>query len=151
MAERQWGGKRTPRNPAPVSAPGALSRRTDGGPQQTMANMTGMGYGENQDFNDIQAQAPMSAAGQTTARATSRQPRGGGRQGAPMVPLFSATQRPDEPVTAGAPFGPGDGPPPMMAPQRPSRTISSSLMKAAQFDNDPVISRVAEILSRRGL
>lgn len=109
MAERQWGGKRTPRNPAPVSAPGALSRRTDGGPQQTMANMTGMGYGENQDFNDIQAQAPMSAAGQTTGRATSRQPRGGGRQGAPMVPLFSATQRPDEPITAGAPFGPGDG------------------------------------------
>jgi hypothetical protein len=27
------------------------------------------------------------------------------------VPLFSPTQRPDEPVTAGAPFGPGDGPP----------------------------------------
>ena len=109
MAERQWGGKRTPRNPAPVSAPGALSRRTDGGPQQTMANMTGMGYGENQDFNDIQAQAPMSAAGQTTARATSRQPRGGGRQDAPMVPLFSPTQRPEEPITAGVDFGPGDG------------------------------------------
>lgn len=108
MANGQ-GGKRTPRNPAPVSGPGQLSQRTDGGPQQTQATMTGMPYGENAEFNTLQGQAPMSAAGQTTARAPRpRQARGGQ---AAMVPLFSPTQRPDEPVTAGAPFGPGDGPP----------------------------------------
>ena len=108
MAERQWGGRRTPRNPAPVSGPGQLSRRTDGGPQQTQATMTGLPYGENAEFNTMQSQAPMSAAGQTTGRATARQPRGGG--GPSMVPLFSPTQRPDEPVTSGANFGPGEGP-----------------------------------------
>lgn len=107
MANGQ-GGKRTPRNPAPVSGPGQLSQRTDGGPQQTLANMTGMPYGENAEFNTMQAAAPMSAAGQTTARAP--RPRAG-RGGSGPTPLFAPTERPDEPVTAGAPFGPGEGPP----------------------------------------
>ena len=107
MAEGQWGGKRTPRNPAPVSAPGALSRRTDGGPQQSNPRMSGMPYGENQDFEEMQSGAPMSAS--PTAK------RAGGKakaapQGRGATPLFEPTQRPDEPVTAGAPFGPGDGP-----------------------------------------
>lgn len=112
MANGQ-GGMRTPRNPAPVSGPGQLSRRTDGGPQQTQATMTGMPYGENAEFNTLQGQAPMSAAGQTTARAP--RPRQGSGGGMGAVPLFSPTQRPDEPVTAGAPFGPGDGPPANMS------------------------------------
>lgn len=116
MANGQ-GGMRTPRNPAPVSGPGQLSRRTDGGPQQTQATMTGMPYGENAEFNTLQGQAPMSAAGQTTARAPRPKQ---GRSGGGSVPLFSPTERPDEPVTAGAPFGPGDGPPinPTMASLR---------------------------------
>ena len=29
---------------------------------------------------------------------------------APLTPLLAPTQRPDEPITAGAPFGPGVGP-----------------------------------------
>ena len=109
MAERH-GGKRTPRNPAPVSGPGKLSRRTDGGPAQVNAQMTGMGYGENKDFMQIQEGAAMSA---------SPAPRGAAKtsQGSPMAamlgsgagPLFSDTQRPDEPVTAGVNFGPGAG------------------------------------------
>ena len=131
MANGQ-GGMRTPRNPAPVSGPGQLSQRTDGGPQQTLANMTGMPYGENAEFNTMQSAAPMSAAGQTTARAPRpRQPRGGG-QG--PVPLFSPTQRPDEPVTAGAPFGPGDGPPPMAQQQVPPY-LTSILQRMSA--NDP--------------
>jgi len=108
MAERRQGGMRTPRNPAPVSAPGALSRRTDGGPQQTNPRMSGMAYGENQDFEDMQSSAPMSAsrtAGRASSAARAKAP-----QGPSATPLFGPTQRPDEPVTAGAPFGPGDGP-----------------------------------------
>jgi predicted lipid-binding transport protein (Tim44 family) len=115
MAE-QHGGARTPRNPAPVSGPGQLSRRTDGGPQQTTVPMTGMAYGENADFNDMQSAAPMAAAPSVSnTRTRNTSPTG---QRAAATPLFSPTQRPDEPVTAGAPFGPGAGPSmPEMAPQ----------------------------------
>ena len=110
MAE-QHGGKRTPRNPAMVSGPGQLSRRTDGGPAQVNAQMTGMAYGENKDFMQIQEGANMAAAPRP-ARATKTS------QASPMAamgsggaaPLFSNTQRPDEPITAGVNFGPGAGP-----------------------------------------
>lgn len=111
MAE-QHGGRRTPSNPAPVAMPGALSRRTDGGPSQTTVPMSGMAYGENADYNDIQSSAPMAAAPTVSnARARKSSPTG---QGAAATPLFAPTGFPDEPVTAGAPFGPGPGP--MSAP-----------------------------------
>ena len=104
------GGYREPNNPAPVSGPGQLSQRTDGGPQQVQADMSGMPYGENAEFNTMQSMAPMSAspsARSPRASARSAKSAGGGMS---ATPLFAATQRPDEPVTAGAPFGPGDGP-----------------------------------------
>lgn len=113
MAEG-YGGKRTPRNPAPVSGPGKLSRRTDGGPAQVNAQMTGMAYGDNEDFMQIQEGAPMSAS--PRSRGAAQAPQGssmgamGGMGGGTSAPLFSETQRPDEPVTAGASFGPGPGP-----------------------------------------
>lgn len=107
MAE-QWGGKRTPGRPAPVSGPGQLSQRTDGGPQQVQARMSGMPYGENAEFNTMQAAAPMAASPSAASpRAMERKASQSGRQ---ATPLFAPTQRPDEPVTAGAPFGPGEGP-----------------------------------------
>jgi len=107
MAERQ-GGMRRPANPAPVSGPGSLSQRTDGGPQQVMSDVSGMPYGENQELEEMQSAAPMSASGQTTARASRGRARGG--QAPKMAPLMSPTQRPNEPVTDGATFGPGAGP-----------------------------------------
>jgi hypothetical protein len=91
------GGYQKPSNPAPVSGPGALSRRTDGGgagqPQQRLANAA---YGEQKAFGEIQAGAEMAQS-----------------ERAPMpqvTPLSAPTERPDEPVTAGAPMGPGPGP-----------------------------------------
>jgi len=140
MAERQWGGRRTPGSPAPVSGPGQLSRRTDGGPQQVQAEMSGMPYGENMEFEAIQSSAPMSAAGQSTARATRRgggSARGGAGMGA--TPLMSPTQRPDEPVTAGAPFGPGDDPPPKPGMMNVNRTDAETLAKYL-----PSMMRMAE-------
>jgi hypothetical protein len=110
MADRR-GGMRTPSSPAPVSGPGALSRRTDGGPQQQTTKMTGMAYGENADYNDMQQSAPMSASQSAKSPAVQRrQAQTSGKKAASAKPLFSPTDRPEEPVTAGAPFGPGDGP-----------------------------------------
>lgn len=87
----QPGGYRPPVNPAPVSGPGALSQRTDGGPSQPMMDMPNAAYGEQADFQEIQGGAPM-AAEQPAAMPT---------------PLNAPTERPGEPATAGMPFGPG--------------------------------------------
>jgi len=148
MAE-QHGGARTPRNPAPVSGPGQLSRRTDGGPQQTTVPMTGMAYGENADFNDMQSAAPMAAAPSVSnTRTRNDSPTG---QRAAATPLFSPTQRPDEPVTAGAPFGPGPGPSPSMNQQPMRVPISETLRKLTQVTGDPSVQAISEVLMRRGL
>lgn len=143
------GGYQKPRNPAPVSLPGRLSRRTDGGPQQTTTEMTGMGYGENADFNEIQSSAPLRAA-QTAASA--RQPRRSGR--APMgpmaTPLMAPTQRPNEPVTAGAPFGPGrtvsdaDRDMQMRASRRPS--VAETLARVSAYDTTGRLQEVVNYL-----
>jgi hypothetical protein len=139
MAE-QHGGRRTPSNPAPVAMPGALSRRTDGGPSQSTVPMTGMGYGENADYNDIQSSAPMAAAPTVSnARVRRSSPTG---QGAAATPLFAPTAMPDEPVTAGAPVGPGPGPmdDPQMGMQADVDTVSQflpSLMRLASQPDAP--------------
>ena len=106
MAER--GGYRKPTNPAPVSGPGKLSQRTDGGPmdvKQNQVEVTGMGYGENKELNEVQALAPLSAAPAVPSSPMAM-------PSAPMArptPLTAPSERPNEPVTAGQPFGPGMG------------------------------------------
>jgi hypothetical protein len=103
MAEGR-GGYRQPSNPAPVSGPGALSQRTDG---QGARYMAGGEYGEGQEMMDLQTSAPMSSA------PAGPRPRSGRQvvqeQMARPTPLFAPTERPEEPITAGAPFGPGPG------------------------------------------
>lgn len=92
MAEH--GGYRTPAHPAAVSNPGAGSQRTDGRPgEQPMRELPNAKYGEGAEFDAIQGGAPIAA-----------QPR------PQAIPLGADTQRPDEPVTAGSPLGPGVGP-----------------------------------------
>lgn len=94
------GGYRRPANPAPVSGPGAMARRTDGQPQQTLPDAA---YGEQQTFRDIQSGAPMAGG----------QPAGtGGPPVTPVdtsgvTPLSAGSTFPGEPVTAGADAGPG--------------------------------------------
>lgn len=124
------GGARTPRNPAPVSGPGRLSKRTDG---QTTVPMTGMAYGENADFNEIQSSAPMAAAPSMRAGAVEASaPR------AEATPLFAPTARPDEPITAGAPFGPGD-----MPQQGPNLSQMSREEAQILVDSLPVLEAAA--------
>lgn len=105
------GGYQAPNNPAPVSGPGAMSARTDGGPQaiQRLANAA---YGEQKNFQQIQQGAPMASglqphAGPPPSAFRAAAQAGGGPA---TVPFGAPTQRPGEPVTAGAPRGAGPGP-----------------------------------------
>jgi hypothetical protein len=95
------GGYRRPTNPAATSGPGKYSRRTDGQPKMQLPDA---GYGEQAEYQEIQGGARMgapAAAGQTPAAGVD--PSG-------LVSLDAPTGRPGEPVTAGAPLGPGVGP-----------------------------------------
>lgn len=143
------GGYQRPRNPAPVSGPGRLSRRTDGGvPQQTTTEMTGMGYGENADFNDIQSSAPLRATKPMSGQPSARQREA--RPAMQSVPLMSPTRRPEEPVTAGASFGPGETVSAMsqrvqtQLARKPS--MVDSLSKVAAYDTSGRLQAVVNYL-----
>lgn len=103
MTTPNKGGYQPPTNPAPVSGPGKLSKRTDG--KQPMRQLPDAAYGEQATFQDAQRAGPMDAApsapgpGQIQPVDTSH-----------ITPLGDPTQRPGEPVTAGAQAGPGPGP-----------------------------------------
>lgn len=95
------GGYRRPSAPAPVSGPGAQSKRTDGGPAQKLRDLPDAQYGENATYRDLQVQAPLA---QTPA---SRPPTGpsGGKGSAPSTAFDAPTARPDEPVQTGLGLG----------------------------------------------
>lgn len=143
MAEGQ-GGYRQPSNPAPVSGPGALSQRTDG---QGAKYMAGGQYGEGQEMMDLQTSAPMSKAPEQPRM---RQPRSGRQvveEGMRPTPLFAPTERPDEPITAGAPFGPGPGP---VVRPRPVGKLASTLERLAASDDSGALAAFYRMAQSRG-
>ena len=90
----QQGGYRKPNNPAPISGPGALSQRTDGGGTQPARYMSGLAYGQGQARMQQQTSAPLAgnpvaASSQVTT----------GIKLPPITPLTAPTQRPDVPIT----------------------------------------------------
>ena len=126
------GGYQAPSNPAPVSGPGALSNRTDGGPTQPAQYMPGLGYGEGGQNYDNQVSAPL--AGNPMA-AMGGQAMYGEPAMAQPTSLDAPTQFPDEPGTAGIDRGPGGGSELMMDMPRFRPNIQQTLEKAAMFDD----------------
>lgn len=114
MAEGH-GGYRRPANPAPVSGPGAMSRRTDG--TQPVMPTSGLAYGENGALDAMQAASPMPQVG---------------AGGPAIVPLSAPSEFPAEPITAGAPFGPGPGP--SANSGMPVQTIRDTLVRLMPND-----------------
>lgn len=99
------GGYHPPANPAAVSGPGALSRRTD--TPQPIMSYPGAKYGEQKDLHQIQAGAPMQAP-QVLPPGSMPAPQGPAVP--PPTPFSAPSAMPNVPVTAGAAAGPGPGP-----------------------------------------
>lgn len=114
------GGYRKPSNPAPVSGPGALSQRTDGGPAQGAKYISGLPYGEGQATYDQQTAAPMAAAQPTPTMPE-------------VTPLMAPSMRPDEPVTAGINIGDGPGSEVMKRPNQ-VRSLTDIIRELVQYD-----------------
>ena len=119
----QQGGYRKPENPAPMSGPGALSQRTDGGPAQGAKYISGLPYGQGQETYNQQTAAPMAA----------REPAPAAPALPPMMSLNDMTQRPDEPLTAGLDIGEGPGSEVMNVPNR-SQSLVDTIRYLTQFD-----------------
>lgn len=124
-----------PQTPAGVSGPGALSKRTDGGPAQALRDLPDAKYGENSQFQALQQGASLSATPGPQGQAQPMQ--GGNPQGLPpnpaagqVTPLSAPTGRPNEPVTAGASMGAGPGPEALG--NQPAQTASQDMGKISQ-------------------
>ncbi len=85
-----------------VSGPGALSRRTDTGPTQKIAELPDAEYGEAATYRELQQGAGLAQAQggeQITANPAAQN----------VVPLGAPSQNPNTPVTDGASMGAGAG------------------------------------------
>src|SRR5689334_24635700 len=91
-----------------TSPPGALSQRTD---KQPINVPTGLPYGQGQELHQLEQASAMSATPATpSAPAGAFQVASPGPQlAAQPTRIHAPTERPDEPVTAGAALGPGPG------------------------------------------
>lgn len=111
-------GFNVPSNPAPVSGPGALSKRTDGGPTQAATYIPGLPYGQGQETYSNQVAQPL--AGNSYAQEMPTE-------------LLAKTSRPDEAITTGVNVGPGAGSEVMNLPNQQS-TLANTLQSLIQYD-----------------
>lgn len=120
------GGYRKPTHPAPASGPGRLSRRTDGGPGQPVRQLGDAAYGEQATFRSDQQGAPMASGAVQPSQGPAQPP----VDLSQVTPMGAPTQRPGEPVTAGAASGAGPGVNALgLAPEQdPSRQYLTSLL-----------------------
>lgn len=143
------GGYRQPANPAPVSGPGALSQRTDGGPgKQPVRAPSGGAYGDRQNLEQLQQAAPVAASpgGDVGTPQPVADPRAG------LVGFDQPSQQPDTPVTAGAASGDGPGPEALGLPNAPDddlRRLVGWLPVFEHMANQPNSSKAARNLVRQ--
>jgi len=116
----QQGGYRKPSNPAPISGPGALSQRTDGGGTQPATYVPGLPYGQGQETYNNQVAAPM--AGNPIPQMEM------------PTPLMAPTARPNEPITSGVDIGAGPGSEAKPALPNPSYTIQEVIRNLIPYD-----------------
>lgn len=140
------GGYQQPSSPAPVSGPGALSKRTDGGPGQPIRVPTGGAYGEATELEQMQQAAPMSASPGGGAPSPDGEDITAG-----LVGFDAASQEGDTPVTAGAELGAGPGLEGLELPSQEGEDIQQLLTYLPVFEhmaNTPGSSKAARNLVR---
>ena len=135
MSESSMGGYRQPKNPAPVSGPGALSQRTDGGAVEGMTqpvqSYTGGSYGNNKEMSEQQSGAPLA--------------------GSPMPPIVGLdipTQFPDEPLSAGANYGEGPGLDTSGIRRENEPNIRDAVYRAMKFDSSGELEAIYNRLNQ---
>ncbi len=132
------GGYQRPANPAPVSGPGALARRTDGGNgEQTVAALPDAQYGDAKAFAQSQQDAPLSASASRP----------------PVTPFGAASTKPGEPVTSGVDIGAGPGSEAVVAARTGAvgGQIAAALSKLAAVSSSEGVAKLLMEAQRRGV
>ena len=125
---------------AQVAGPGKFARRTDGtafdknATRQPIREMPSQAYGDAIDMTAIQGAAPMAATPSLSR----------------PVPLSAPTERPNEPVTTGAPFGPGAGREVMPIPPMPEDETANLVRALYAINPDPDLARLIQRLDAEG-
>jgi hypothetical protein len=110
--------------------------------QEPITVATGQPYGDATKQRNAQRAVPIGTppTPQPPAQAPVPQPHVAQPSPGPgELPFLDATQRPNEPVTAGLPFGPGPGPAPMPA----TPTLSQSMLEAATHGGSDALANMA--------
>jgi hypothetical protein len=144
------GGYQKPNNPAAVSGPGALSRRTDGGvgSKQAQREIRMGKYGESKDVAEIQSGAPLAGSPVPTRSAPAAAM--SSRPSTPVTSLFAPTDRPSEPVTEGLPFGPGDNVARPVASINRTPKLAESLAPLLEYDSSGKIRMLYNMAVKSG-
>ena len=140
------GGYRKPSNPAPVSGPGKLSKRTDGGPAQKLQSLTDQPYGAREESLQQQRSAPMS---QQDSVPSVDVPSAGGGVG--TIPGNAPSSRPHEPITTGVDIGPGAGPEVLGFQAQPTGYITNLLQELSASDTTGTLAKLYLIAQQRGV
>ena len=114
------GGYQKPSNPAPVSGPGALSQRTDGGPAQApmyMPGMKSMGSTGREQMAQQQGAALYKAptSGSAMSSIMDNLP--------PLTAIDAPTELPDQPIADGTTAFGGAGPEGLNLPRQEDTSI----------------------------
>lgn len=132
-----------------VSGPGNMAKRTDMNvSKQPVRYISGGQYGEGREVLAQQQAAPMAGKAQPAASMTPSAVRSMMEK---VVPLSAPTQRPDEPITAGMPFGMGPGPEALQLPMPTAPRLSSVLEELMQYDDTGDIAEIYNSVVNRGL
>jgi hypothetical protein len=137
------GGYKKPSNPAPVSGPGALSQRTDGGPTQAAKYMPGLEQGQGQVNMANQLAAPLAGTESPVNTASLMPPL------PPLIPLTEKTQRPQEDISLGMPFGNTPGPEILNLPNATQTQYVNAKSVIDDVANAPDASPMMKYLSQR--
>ncbi|GLY55322.1 hypothetical protein [Lentzea sp. NBRC 102530] len=136
-----------------VPGPGAFSSRSDVG-GQPIRDLPDPQYGEATEYREQQKGAPLAETpGVPTPSVPSARETGPAAASPavrpPSVPLFAASQRPDEPITAGVPFG--AGPSSIGTEQTPQAyATSNQLREYATSDPTGALAWLANMLHSQG-
>jgi hypothetical protein len=131
----------------PVSGPGQFSQRTDKAVSNANTTLPNAQYGENADYQDLRAAAPMATSGQIAGNFNQLF----GNPAANVIGLGADSTQPNVPVTDGAALGAGQGVEALSSTQgNQSNMVLQSYLPALEYiANQPGSSDAARNLVRQ--